>query len=129
MYFTTHMLVGAAAGLATGNAPLGAAVGLASHTLFDAYPHHDYHRLGWGLFDLATGLTLAVLVVLPHGASAMSGAIAASIPDLEVVLKKALPGWRLVSPSHTGLTPHFRLKFPWGFLTQVVVGIAALALL
>lgn len=127
MYFSSHLLVGAALGGVTGNPAVGAAVGLISHAVMDAVPHHDYHEVKYGIMDFIFGLAVFALFLAPRGASVMAGGVAGAFPDIEIVIKQLAPNWPLVYPSHNWLTPHNRLRWPWGFFTQA--GIAVLALI
>lgn len=126
MYFTSHLLVGAALGGVVKNPAAGAAVGLISHAVMDAVPHHDYHDVKFGIMDFIIGLGIFAVLLTPRGASVIAGGVAGAFPDIEIVIKQMAPRWPLLYPSHNWLTPHHRLRWPWGFFTQA--GIAALAL-
>lgn len=127
MYFSTHLLIGAAVGKAVGNPFIGGALGLISHAAFDGVPHHDYYEVKFGLLDVAVGTTLFFLTLAGQGPAIIAGAVAGAFPDLEVALKQVFAKWPILFPSHTGWTPHRRLKMPWGFVVQAAV--AALAVL
>lgn len=134
MYFTTHLVAGMSLGAAFANPIAAGAVGLASHAALDMIPHHDYEGAKEGVIDLAAGLlAFSVLhpLMTPHGASNSSlwaGAIAATIPDLEVVIAylsgKTTP---LYFPTHSGLLPHRHLNLPWGAVIQFIVTGVSLA--
>lgn len=129
MYFSTHLLIGAAVGKVVGDPFLGGALGLLSHAAFDGVPHHDYYSVGLGLLDAAVGLTLFALALNGRGAPLVAGAVAGAFPDIEIVIKQALSKWPMLFPSHSGLTPHRRLKLPWGFATQAAIAAVALAVI
>ncbi|HAH97234.1 MAG TPA: hypothetical protein DHD79_04435 [Firmicutes bacterium] len=129
MYYTTHLLAGAAVGHLTGNPIMAGVLGLVSHACLDAVPHHDYHNLKPGLVDCTLGTALWFGVLLPVGLPAAVGAIAGAIPDLEVVLKQVFRNWPQIFPSHSGLSPHRRLKLPWGILVQAFTSVISLALI
>ena len=128
MYCTTHALVGGfTAGL--GASPVTAFLGgLVSHLILDTVPHHDYYEVKWGVLDFLTAVSLVLFCKEKFVASPyfLSGAIGGALPDLEVVLSHATGKRRLIFPSHTGLTPHNRLKWPWGFFVQVLVVVVAI---
>lgn len=105
------------------------ALGLISHACLDAVPHHDYHDIKPGLADFIIGTALWFGLLRPIGLSAAVGAIAGAIPDLEVVLKQVFRKWPQLFPSHSGLSPHRRLKLPWGFLIQAFAVISSLVLI
>jgi|SRR5690554_835606 len=124
MYFTTHALVGGfCSGLLDG--PIRAFVGgMVSHIVLDALPHHDYPRFAWGILDVLTGVSLVFCLreKFSEFTYFIPGAIGGALPDLEVVLNHLSGGGRrLFFPSHTGLTPHPRWRWPWGFFSQVLV--------
>lgn len=128
MYYTTHLLAGAAVGHLTGNPIMAGALGLISHACLDAVPHHDYHDIKPGLADFIFGTALWFGLLRPSGLTVAVGAIAGAIPDLEVVLKQVFRKWPQIFPSHSGLSPHRRLKMPWGLLIQLFTIIISLAL-
>ena len=121
MYFTTHGLVGAALGARTGS-PGGAVVAaLLSHIVLDAIPHHDASGPRGALVDIAVGLAALVLLRRHLGPLAWLGAAAATLPDLEVVLRyygilQRSP-WGF--PSHNWAFLHHRWPPPGGAIVQV----------
>lgn len=129
MYYTTHLLAGAAVGHLTGNPIMAGALGLISHACLDAVPHHDYHDIKPGVADFILGTALWFGLLRPTGLPAAVGAIAGAVPDLEVVLKQVFRKWTQIFPSHSGLSPHRRLKLPWGLLIQVFTAVSSLALI
>jgi len=129
VYFTTHLLAGAAIGHLSGNPIAAGALGLISHACLDAVPHHDYRDIKFGLVDFIIGTALWFSLLRPTGLPAAIGAITGAIPDLEVVLKQVFRKWPQVFPSHSGLSPHRRLKLPEGFIIQVFTAMSSLALI
>lgn len=101
MLFTTHLLVGAAIGKATGNPVGGFAVGYLSHHLLDYVPHYDPGSLfykeekepdtQWQPFtyfmaiaDVALGMGIITIVALnsPEATNIIAGALGGVLPDL-----------------------------------------------
>jgi hypothetical protein len=84
MIATTHMLVGAAAGVKAGSVPRAVAAGALTHLLLDAVPHRDYRRGralgGLVLADVSAG---AVTAWSLSGGSrpALAGALGGLLPD------------------------------------------------
>jgi hypothetical protein len=94
-----HVASGAAAGVVL-DSRLGAlAAGPVLHLLGDRIPHRDIPSRR---FETRTGVGVLALVALRHGAlsPATLGAVAASIPDVEHVLRLPRPGGRKLFPSH-----------------------------
>lgn len=121
MYFTTHGLVGAAVGAGTGSPAAAVAAGLLSHIVLDVIPHHDASGPRGALVDIAVGVAVLVLLRRPLGPLAWWGAVAATLPDLEVALRyygilKPTP-WGF--PSHNWAFLHHRWPLPGGALVQV----------
>lgn len=128
MFFSAHVLAGAAAATLTVNPAVAFLAGLASHAVLDAIPHKDYGRLGWGVADFILGMGLG-LAILARGPQNLGwGAFGGGLPDLEVALAYfgLLPAGRQYFLSHSGITPHGRAASPWGVLTQVAIAGAAL---
>jgi hypothetical protein len=105
MIVSLHVATGAAAG-ALLQSRLGAlAAGPVLHLLGDRMPHHDIpsHR-----FETWTGAGALALVALRHGplSPAALGAVAASAPDVEHLLRLPRPGGRKLFPSHRVLGWH-----------------------
>jgi hypothetical protein len=130
VYFTTHLLTGAALGKAAAELGLppwtGFVAGLGSHAVLDVFPHHDYHQARHALVDLAAGTALAL--ALFHGRFAVAewwGGVGGALPDLEVAVGHVLlslgrPWRRDWFPSHSGLLPHPHWPLPQGLLFQVL---------
>lgn len=111
--------------------------GCASHALADMVPHHDYQETKWGVLDVAAAVAIGFLLVsLGYGVSVLAGGIGGMSPDIEVVWAHfhpedylpPNPRRRLLFPSHSGLLPHGKLDFPWGFILQLGMVAALLTL-
>ncbi|MGE5576891.1 MAG: hypothetical protein ACM3TT_06830 [Syntrophothermus sp.] len=135
MYFTTHALVGAAAGLTVKNWLLAVIVGLLSHIGLDMVPHHDYHQVRYGVVDVLIGSTLLfILAGRNPGLPVFLAGVAGGIPDLELVIGEVYgflkqKSWHNIFPSHTGLVRHRTITGPWGFVTQAAFALAGLLFL
>ncbi len=135
MYFTTHLLGGAAVGAVVGQPVAAFAAGVLSHAGLDAVPHNDYHQFRYAAIDILLGSAVYFLFVRQLGPGVELGAIGGFLPDLEVALNHTLaslrPGlrWRNVFPSHSGVTPHGSASCRTGFFIQVAVSLLALAVL
>lgn len=133
MYFSAHVLTGAAAASLTGQPVTAFAAGLASHAVLDAVPHHDYTRAFWGWVDFFAGLVIVLLLYRWQADGLILwGALGAGLPDLEV----ALNHYRLLGPHPILFFPSHRFRFLHrqrqsfdGVLTQVLVLGASLLLL
>jgi hypothetical protein len=127
MYAVTHFVVGSMLGQAVGSSYAACALGVASHIVLDAIPHSDYSKIVHGVLDLAAVATIACISIRAGaGRSALTGGLAAILPDLEVAIvhlrmekDKASCKHRLFFPSHSGFIRHGRLRPPWGVVTQV----------
>src|SRR5918999_6543293 len=105
MIVSLHVASGAAAGVLL-ESRLGALVaGPLLHVLADRIPHHDIPSRR---FETWTGIGALALVALRHGplSAATLGGVAASIPDVEHVLRLPRPGGRKLFPSHRVLGWH-----------------------
>jgi len=99
MIVSLHVATGAALGAAAPSRRAAVALGLLSHALADRIPHQDIPSRR---FELRSGVALLLLVALRRGAldGATIGAVAASAPDVEHVLRLPRPGGRKLFPSH-----------------------------
>lgn len=105
MIVSLHVASGAAAGVLL-ESRLGALVaGPVLHLLGDRIPHHDIPSRR---FETWTGVGALALVARRHGplSAATLGAVAASVPDVEHVLRLPQPGGRKLFPSHRVLGWH-----------------------
>jgi hypothetical protein len=105
MIVSLHVASGAAAGVLLESRLRALVAGPLLHVLGDRLPHHDIpsHR-----FETWTGIGALALVSLRHGplSAATLGAVAASAPDVEHVLRLPRPGGRKLFPSHRVLGWH-----------------------
>jgi hypothetical protein len=127
MIVSLHVASGAAAGVLL-ESRLGALVaGPVLHLLGDRMPHHDIPSRR---FETWTGIGALAVVAFRHGplSAATLGAVAASIPDVEHVLRLPEPGGRKLFPSHrvlgwhrTGGAPVWAQLVAAGFLLGLVL--------
>jgi hypothetical protein len=94
-----HVASGAAAGALAGSRLRAALVGALLHAAGDGMPHQD---IASRRFEIWSGTALLVGVGLARGplSPATIGAIAASAPDVEHVVRLPRPGGRKLFPSH-----------------------------
>ena len=99
MIVSLHVASGAAIGAAARSRRTAVALGLLAHLAGDRMPHHDIPSRR---FELRSGVALLLLVALRRGVRdpATIGAAAASVPDVEHVLRLPRPGGRKLFPSH-----------------------------
>ena len=74
-------------------------LGLVLHALGDRMPHQD---ISSERFEIGSSVTCALALMARYGASSpvTIGALAASAPDLEHVVRLPRPGGRKLFPSH-----------------------------
>jgi hypothetical protein len=94
-----HVASGAAVGAAARSRRAAVALGLLAHLVGDRIPHHDIPSRR---FEVRSGVALLLVVALRRGVldPATIGAAAASVPDVEHVLRLPRPGGRKLFPSH-----------------------------
>jgi hypothetical protein len=94
-----HVATGAAGGAVVGSRRASLALGPLLHILGDRLPHHD---LPDRRFEIGSGIAAVLALAAVRGPldPAVSGALAASVPDLEHVLRLPRPGGRKLFPSH-----------------------------
>jgi hypothetical protein len=99
MIVSFHVASGAAVGAAAGSRRRAVVLGLLAHALADRVPHWDIPSRR---FEVRSGGALLLLVALRRGAfdPATVGAVAASAPDVEHVVRLPRPGGRKLFPSH-----------------------------
>ena len=124
MVITPHVCVGAALGRGRRSLVAAAGLGLASHYLLDAIPHHDYTLEGvQGALKLAldTSLAGAALVLVRADRAMVCGALAALVPDvLAVSSRNGFPTPahdRLHEATHTEAIP----GAVWGWAPQAAL--------
>jgi hypothetical protein len=123
LHVATGALAGAAAGSRTGAALLGPFV----HALGDLTPHQDIPSTK---FEAASGGIGVLLLARRHGPlhPVTVGAVAASIWDLEHVLRPARRGRRKLFPTHRYAGWHKRGGVPAWVQLVAAAGIFALLL-
>ncbi len=94
-----HVATGAAGGAFAGSRTGALVLGLALHGLGDAIPHRDFESQS---FEMRSGVAGVLALALRYGLfhPVTIGAIAASAPDIEHVVKLPRPGGRKLFPSH-----------------------------
>ena len=126
MIVSLHVATGAAGGALVRSRLPALALGLLLHVAGDRMPHEDIPSRR---FEAASGLALLALVAAARGplSPAALGAVAASAPDIEHVLRFPRPGGRKLFPSHrvhgwhrTGGVPAWAQLLMAGFLTGAV---------
>ncbi len=130
MYFSTHLVAGAAVGKIVGSPSLAVLLGLGTHLVMDMLPHHDYKHIINGIIDFIVGFSILSYLYWTSGNIVLLfGAIAATIPDVEVVISRFRNKRIKYFPSHTGFVPHGRAISPWGIYTQIIFIILMLVVL
>ena len=94
-----HVATGAAGGALVGSRHRSILLGVLLHLAGDRMPHQD---IGDRRFEIGSGIAAVLLLALVRGPSdpAVTGALAASSPDLEHVLRLPRPRGRKLFPSH-----------------------------
>jgi len=94
-----HVATGAAAGALTGSRRAALALGPLLHALGDRMPHED---IASRRFEIVGGAALVAALAVTRGPldPAVVGALAASAPDAEHVIRLPRPGGRKLFPSH-----------------------------
>jgi hypothetical protein len=106
-----HVATGAAIGEATGSRLWAAVLGPVSHFFGDLTPHDDIPS---DAFETLTGIAAGLYVVRKRGlfSPAAVGALFATMPDWEHVLRRERPGRRQLFPSHRYKSLHRRGGLP-----------------
>lgn len=126
MIVSLHVATGAAAGALTDSRVAALALGPVIHLAGDLTPHEDIPSTA---FELASGVGAVLLLAARRGPldPATVGALAASVEDIEHVLRMPRPGGRKLFPSHRIDGWHNRGGFPaWLQLIAAGAIIAAL---
>jgi hypothetical protein len=94
-----HVATGAAGGALAGSRRAALALGPLLHLAGDRLPHQD---IADRRFEIGSGVAGVLLLAAARGPldPAVTGALAASAPDLEHVLRLPRPGGRKLFPSH-----------------------------
>jgi hypothetical protein len=125
MIESLHVATGAAVGALTSSRKAALVLGPVAHALGDLMPHEDIPST---VFETVSGVGALLLVARRHGvlAPATIGALTASLPDAEHVLRPAKRGGRRqLFPTHRYEAWHKRGGVPaW---VQLVAAAAILA--
>jgi hypothetical protein len=99
MIVSLHIATGAAAGALVRSPVAAAAVGPLLHFLGDRMPHEDIDSKP---FEVGCGVVGVLALGLVRGPfdGATVGAVAASVPDIEHIVRLPRPGGRKLFPSH-----------------------------
>jgi hypothetical protein len=94
-----HVATGAAGGALIGSRRGSLALGPLLHLAGDRMPHQD---IGDRRFEIGSGIAAVLLLAAVRGPldPAITGALAASLPDVEHVFRLPRPGGRKLFPSH-----------------------------
>jgi len=94
-----HVATGAAGGALVGSRRAALVLGPLLHLAGDRLPHRD---IADRRFEVGSGIAGVVLLAATRGPldPAVTGALAASVPDLEHVFRLPRPGGRKLFPSH-----------------------------
>jgi hypothetical protein len=94
-----HVATGAVGGTIAGSTRRALPLGLLLHLAGDRMPHQD---IGDRRFEIGSGVAAVLLLALVRGPfdPAVAGALAASSPDVEHVLRLPRPRGRKLFPSH-----------------------------
>lgn len=132
---TPHLALSAALTMRVRNPLLAVGIGLVSHSVVDAIvldeiPHHYVWIMLSAtpiIADLAVGACLALIItaMAPRPWSALAGAAAGILPDVNRVFAPNQPD--LLAQLHLQL-PYLVLAFPWGVMTQIGVVVIALVI-
>jgi hypothetical protein len=125
---SVHVATGAAGGALAGSRLRAALLGPILHLLADLIPHEDIDSRR---FEMQSGIAAVFLLAVRRGPfdSATVGAVAASAPDLEHVLRLPRARGRKLFPSHrvrgwhrSGGLPAWSQLLLAGFLVGLLVG-------
>jgi hypothetical protein len=99
MIVSLHVATGGLAGALAGSRLRAAALGALMHAAGDRLPHQD---IASRRFETLSGAGGVLLLAAARGPldPAVVGAVAASVPDVEHVLRLPRPGGRKLFPSH-----------------------------
>ncbi len=99
MIVSLHVATGAAGGALAGSRRASLVLGPLLHLAGDRMPHED---IADRRFEVGSGVAAVLLLAAARGPfdPAVTGALAASGPDLEHVLRFPRPGGRKLFPSH-----------------------------
>lgn len=128
MFYSTHLVAGAAAGFVAQSPVKGFMLGVVTHIFLDMIPHHDHESVINCVIDITLGtatLIAAVMFFQPES-RIIWGAIGGVLPDIEIPLYYFKLVKRRFFPSHCGWTPHLSTSKLRGILLQGLVIILGL---
>ncbi len=99
MVTSLHVATGAAVGMLARSRREGVLFGLVSHAVGDRVPHQDNASRRFEIASAAGGILFLALIRGPIDRVTV-GAVAASLPDVEHVIRLPRPGGRKLFPSH-----------------------------
>jgi len=94
-----HVATGAAVGTLVRSRRQAVVLGLVSHALGDRVPHQDNASRRFEIVSAAAGIVLLAVTRGPTDRATV-GALAASVPDVEHVIRLPRPRGRKLFPSH-----------------------------
>jgi hypothetical protein len=94
-----HVATGAAVGTLARSHGQAVLLGLVSHALGDRVPHQDNESRRFEIASAGAGIVLLAFTRGPTDRATV-GALAASVPDVEHVIRLPRPGGRKLFPSH-----------------------------
>lgn len=99
MIVSLHVATGAAGGSLAGSRLRSVPLGVLLHLAGDLTPHEDIPNRR---FEIASGVVAVLLLAAARGPfdPAVTGALAASAPDIEHVVRLPRPGGRKLFPTH-----------------------------
>ena len=99
MIVSLHVATGATGGVLAGSRVRSLPLGLLLHLAGDAMPHEDIFDRR---FEIGSGVAAVLLLAAARGPldPAVTGALAASAPDIEHVVRLPRPGGRKLFPTH-----------------------------
>jgi hypothetical protein len=94
-----HVATGAVGGALAGSRGVAAVLGPILHFVADRIPHED---IASRRFEVASGVIGVIVLAVARGPldPATVGAVAASVPDVEHIVRLPRPGGRKLFPSH-----------------------------
>ena len=99
MVTSLHVATGAAVGTLVRSRRQAVVLGLVSHALGDRVPHQDNASRRFEIVSAAAGIVLLAVTRGPTDRATV-GALAASVPDVEHVIRLPRPRGRKLFPSH-----------------------------
>ena len=99
MVTSLHVATGAAVGALARSRRQAVVLGLVSHALGDRVPHQDNASRRFEIVSAAAGIMLLAATRGPSDRVTVA-ALAASVPDVEHVIRLPRPGGRKLFPSH-----------------------------